>query len=177
MYTDCGERALYDENQGQPALLLQQGDYNCVFEHINQKDCFHYPAEKWVTFYYQVSIGHWGKPDSTINAWAALEEQPYKPGNNHTRQDLFSAPGSDLPVISDGIDIKFFRDSLFAFKSACFASRACCAYDGIFSGVFGSDLVSGVQSVSCSCGDHFGCYDRRWDHTTVRRRARRDACS
>ena len=78
MYTDCGDRALYDENHGQPPLLLQQGDYNCVFEHINQKDCFHYPAEKWVTFYYQVSIGHWGKPDSTINAWAALEGQPYK---------------------------------------------------------------------------------------------------
>lgn len=78
MYTDCGERALYDENHGQPPLLLQQGDYNCVFEHINQKDCFHYPAEQWVTFYYQVSIGHWGKPDSTINAWAAPEGKPYK---------------------------------------------------------------------------------------------------
>jgi len=78
MYTDCGDRALYDENHGQPPLLLQQGDYNCVFEHINRKDCFHYPTEQWVTFYYQVAIGHWGKPDSTINAWVAPDGQPYK---------------------------------------------------------------------------------------------------
>jgi len=77
MYTDCGDRALYWDT-GQPPLLLQQGDFNCVFEHINQKDCFHYPAEEWVTFYYQVAIGHWGKPASTINAWVALDGKPYK---------------------------------------------------------------------------------------------------
>ena len=77
MYTDCGAKALYWDT-GQPPLLLQQGDYNCVYEHIDEKHCFHYPAEEWITFYYQVSIGRWGKPQSTINAWVALEGRPYK---------------------------------------------------------------------------------------------------
>ena len=101
MYTDCGDRALYRDNRGQQPLLLEQGDYNCVFGHINQEDCFHYPADQWVTFYYEVSIGRWGKPESTINAWTALDGQLYKQWikishfilkNNH--------PGSDYDTVT-----------------------------------------------------------------------------
>jgi hypothetical protein len=77
MYTDCGSKALYWDT-GQPPLLLEQGDYNCVFEHVDQKNCFHYQADQWITFYYQVSVGRWGKPESTINAWAALEGQRFR---------------------------------------------------------------------------------------------------
>jgi hypothetical protein len=60
-------------NSGKPPCKLQQGDYNCWYGNYNSKDCFFYPANQWVTFYYQVSIGHWGKPDSAINAWVGLD--------------------------------------------------------------------------------------------------------
>ena len=77
MYTNCGGRPLYTNN-GQPPTKLEQGDYNCWYGRYNPKDCFYYPAEEWITFYYQISIGHWGKPDSTINAWVALDGKLYK---------------------------------------------------------------------------------------------------
>src|SRR5579885_127323 len=77
MYTDCGARGLYT-NSGNPPTKLEQGDFDCWYGRYNKKDCFFYPANRWVTFYYQISIGHWGKPDSTINAWVAVDGQPYK---------------------------------------------------------------------------------------------------
>jgi hypothetical protein len=77
MYTACGARMIAT-NAGQPPYLLEQGDYNCWYGHYDAKSCFMYPAEQWMTFYYQVSVGHWSKPDSTINAWVALDGQPYR---------------------------------------------------------------------------------------------------
>jgi hypothetical protein len=77
MYTACGAHMIAT-NDGKPPYLLEQGDYNCWYGQYNAKSCFMYPADQWVTFYYQVSVGHWGKPDSTINAWAALDGQPYR---------------------------------------------------------------------------------------------------
>lgn len=77
MYTDCGARSLFSNN-GKPPTKLEQGEYNCWYGNYNPKDCFFYPADRWMTFYYQVSIGHWGKPDSTVNAWVALDGKPYK---------------------------------------------------------------------------------------------------
>jgi hypothetical protein len=77
MYTACGGRMIAT-NGGQPPYLLEQGDYNCWYGQYNAKSCFMYPAEQWVTFYYQVSIGHWGKGDSSVNAWVALDGQQYR---------------------------------------------------------------------------------------------------
>lgn len=77
MYTDCGGRTI-STNNGVPPYKLEQGDYNCWYSQYNPKSCFFYPVEQWVTFYYQVSIGHWGKPDSNIQAWTALDGQSYK---------------------------------------------------------------------------------------------------
>ena len=77
MYTDCGGRGMYT-NEGTPPYKLEQGDYNCWYSHYNPKDCFFYPANQWVTFYYEISIGHWGKPDSTIKAWVALDGRPFR---------------------------------------------------------------------------------------------------
>jgi hypothetical protein len=77
MYTDCGARAIVTNN-GTPPYKLEQGDYNCWYGNYNSKDCFYYPANQWVTFYYQISIGHWGKPDSTINAWAGVDGKPLR---------------------------------------------------------------------------------------------------
>jgi hypothetical protein len=77
MYTACGARMIAT-NEGRPPYLLEQGDYNCWYGQYNAKSCFMYPADQWVTFYYQVSVGQWGKPDSTVNAWVALDGQEYK---------------------------------------------------------------------------------------------------
>jgi hypothetical protein len=77
MYTDCGARAMAT-NEGRPPYQLEQGDYNCWYGQYNAKSCFMYPADKWVTFYYRIAIGHWGVPDSKIEAWVAVEHQAYK---------------------------------------------------------------------------------------------------
>ncbi|HKN24323.1 MAG TPA: hypothetical protein VJX72_05695 [Candidatus Acidoferrum sp.] len=77
MYTDCGGRMIAT-NAGVPPYKLEQGDYNCWYSQYNAKNCFYYPVGEWVTFYYQISIGHWGKADSNIQAWAALDGQTYK---------------------------------------------------------------------------------------------------
>lgn len=77
MYTDCGARSIVTNN-GDPPYKLEQGDYNCWYGQYNAKDCFLYPVDQWVTFYYEVSIGHWGKPDSSIQAWSALDGKPYR---------------------------------------------------------------------------------------------------
>jgi hypothetical protein len=77
MNTSCGSRMIAT-NGGVPPYQIQQGDYNCWYKNFNPKDCFFYPANEWVTFYYQISVGHWGKPESVINAWVARDGEPYK---------------------------------------------------------------------------------------------------
>ena len=77
MYTDCGNRKLVT-NDGNPPYLLQQGEYNCWYAKYNSKDCFLYVANQWVTFYYKISVGHWGKPDSSISAWVGLDGKPMR---------------------------------------------------------------------------------------------------
>jgi hypothetical protein len=100
MYTDCGSRGLYT-NGGNPPTKLEQGDFNCWYGQYNEKDCFHYPADQWVTFYYQISIGHWAKPDSTIRAWVALDGQPYKQWINMTGFVLNNShPGADYDTVT-----------------------------------------------------------------------------
>lgn len=84
LYTDCGSKTMYT-NGGIPPFLKQQGDtpssgYNCKFGTDYHKDpkCLRFVPNTWMTFYYQVSVGDWGKPNSTIQAWAALPGEPLK---------------------------------------------------------------------------------------------------
>src|SRR4029077_1953537 len=84
LYTDCGARGMYT-NGGKPPYLKQQGEtsssgYNCKYGTDYQKDpkCLRFVPNTWMTFYYQISIGDWGKPNSNIQAWAALPGEPYK---------------------------------------------------------------------------------------------------
>jgi len=99
MYTNCGSRNLYSEQS--PPMKLQQGDYNCWYGNYNATDCFFYPVDQWITFYYQVSIGHWGGPDSAINAWVALDgklyEQWIKMPNYRLDNDH---PGNDYDTVT-----------------------------------------------------------------------------
>jgi hypothetical protein len=122
MYTDCGSRHLTTNNSN-PPYLFHQGDYKCWYGHLNTKDCFMYPTNQWVTFYYQVSIGHWGIADSEINAWVAFDGKPmkqwikmprFKLNNDHPGQDYDSVtlltymtgkdPGRDLPTADTWYD-------------------------------------------------------------------------
>jgi hypothetical protein len=100
MYTDCGAHPLYT-NGGNPPTKLEQGDFNCWYGKYSEKDCFYYPANQWVTFYYQVSVGHWGKPESSINAWVALDGQSYKQWIQMTGFVLKNDhPGNDYDTVT-----------------------------------------------------------------------------
>jgi len=100
MYTDCGQVSLFT-NGGNPPTKLEQGDFNCWYGQYNKKDCFYYPVDEWVTFYYQVSVGHWGKPDSTINAWVALDGKEYKQWIQMSKFTLKNDhPGNDFDTVT-----------------------------------------------------------------------------
>jgi len=100
MYTDCGGRMIAT-NSGVPPYKLEQGDYNCWYGQYSAKSCFYYPVDEWVTFYYRVSIGHWGKPDSTIQAWTALDGQGYKQWVDMPNFSLRNgSPGKDYDTVT-----------------------------------------------------------------------------
>ncbi len=97
MYSECGARSI-STNNGVPPYKLQQGDYNCWYGQYNKKDCFFYSVDEWTTFYYEVSVGHWGKSDSSVNAWVALDGQPYKQWIRMANFELKSDhPGKEGP--------------------------------------------------------------------------------
>jgi hypothetical protein len=83
MYTDCGGRGLFTNpwpnltwNNGTPPYLTQQGDtsttgYNCPYGNITNPDCFFFTTNTWMTFYWKITVGAWGTPTSTIQAWVS----------------------------------------------------------------------------------------------------------
>jgi len=100
MYTACGAR-MVATNEGVPPYQLEQGDYKCWYGQYNSKSCFMYPQDEWVTFYYEIRVGHWNKPDSTINAWVALDGQQYKQWIQMPRFTLQNEnPGKDFDSLT-----------------------------------------------------------------------------
>jgi len=100
MYSQCGSDNFYDDLHNGD-FLMEQGDFNCHYHKINARDCFMYPANEWITFYYKVRIGHWGKADSTIQAWVALPGKPYKQWIKMINHKLFNAsPGNDYDTVT-----------------------------------------------------------------------------
>jgi hypothetical protein len=80
--TDCGSFGLVaDPATGKakrlasPPLLMQQGDYNCAYGNYNPTDCFYLVPNEWLTFYYRVSLGTWGQPNSIVQIWVQREGQ------------------------------------------------------------------------------------------------------
>ena len=60
-----------------------------------------YPANTWVTFYYKVSIGTWGQPNSTIQAWVSVGGGPYKQWINITNHALYEdTAGVDYNMVT-----------------------------------------------------------------------------
>lgn len=100
MYSQCGSDGMtVDLHNGD--FLVEQGDYNCHYHDINPKDCFMYPADTWITFYYKTSIGHWGKADSTIQAWVALPGKLYKQWVKMPNHKLLNdSPGRDYDTVT-----------------------------------------------------------------------------
>jgi hypothetical protein len=80
-YVSCGNPALYSHD-GVPPMLIQQGDYNCRYRHddpyAGDSSCFNYPANTWMTEYWIVEIGDFGKPNTHFTAFIAPQGKPLK---------------------------------------------------------------------------------------------------
>jgi hypothetical protein len=130
MYTDCGANAMFT-NGGKPPYLKQQGDtassgYNCKFGTDYKKDpkCLRFVPNVWMTFYYRISVGDWGEPNSTIQAWAALPGGPLKqwinmpnfvlnvdtPGNNYDSIDLLNYMTGKDPRANHAIGFTWYDE-------------------------------------------------------------------
>jgi hypothetical protein len=108
MYSQCGADNFWN-TLGGGDYLLEQGDtaitgYNCHYRLVNTTDCFFYPSNTWVTFYYQVNVGTFGSPNSTIKASVAVGGGPYVEWinmPNHTiQQDTGPTDGFDLVTLT-----------------------------------------------------------------------------
>ena len=108
MYSQCGNDG-FQTNLNNGDFLLEQGDasgngYNCHYQTANNTatSCFIYPADTWVTFYYKVSIGTWGQPNSTIQAWVSVGGGPYAEFINMTNHTLYedTPAGADYDMVT-----------------------------------------------------------------------------
>ena len=107
MYSQCGADP-FEINLNNGDYLLEQGDtsttgYNCHYQTANNgpTSCFLYPSNTWVTFYYKVSIGNWGQPNSSILAWVSVGGQPYKEWINITNHVLNEdVAGADYNMVT-----------------------------------------------------------------------------
>lgn len=103
MYSQCGQDP-FQVDIGNFDYLLEQGDtptsgYNCHYhaEKNRRSSCFRYLPDIWITYYYKIQIGHWGQANSTIQAWVAVNGQPYKQWINMTSHKLNVDGGSVSP--------------------------------------------------------------------------------
>jgi hypothetical protein len=101
MYTDCGSRS-FDVDLGNGDFLYEKGDYNCHRWKPSPATCAFYRANEWMTFYYEVKIGRWGQPESTIKAWVAYDGKPFKQfaDAEHYRLDFDSGPSDVYDTIT-----------------------------------------------------------------------------
>jgi hypothetical protein len=101
MYTNCGG-VPFEVNLGNGDYLLEQGDtsssgYNCHYQNQNAAGCAYYQPNQWMTFSYEVKIGTWNQPNSTIKAWVGYEGGPLKEFVNIQNQVLqYNTSPSDV---------------------------------------------------------------------------------
>ncbi len=80
-YTSCGSPPLFSHD-GVPPMLIEQGDYKCRYGHegsyAGDSSCFTYPANTWITEYWVVEIGDFGKPNTHFMAYIAPQGKPLK---------------------------------------------------------------------------------------------------
>ena len=61
-------------------MLIEQGDYKCPYNSNGYAGlpCYHYPADSWITEYWEVHIGDYGQPNTHFIASIAAEGKPLK---------------------------------------------------------------------------------------------------
>jgi hypothetical protein len=93
MYSECGARHLFTSTSdissytSSTPLLVQQGSssnagYDCQYGQLtpgtgNGPGCYKLAANTWYTWYFKVSIGDWGQPNSSIQAFVSVNGGPY----------------------------------------------------------------------------------------------------
>jgi hypothetical protein len=124
MYTHCGQYGGNIDVGGQ--LYLQQGDYQCAYnsDYLNNPECLKYPKEKWMTFYFQGTIGTWGEPNSRLQAWFSVDGQPYQKWTDYQNFTLY-AEGDSLP----GFDSAYLTTYMTAKDSSADHATAYVWYD------------------------------------------------
>jgi hypothetical protein len=75
--------------------------YNCAYGSAQPNaNCFNYPANTWVTYYFHVHVGTWGSANSLVEGWVATPSAPtYKQWlymNNLTYFQDAGSPGFDM---------------------------------------------------------------------------------
>lgn len=103
MYTDCGQ-GLIEYGNGTDYVLEYSNPYPpgsdgtvyCLHSMVGNpaNKCMLYQANQWMTFYYEITIGAWGQPNSTIKAWVGYESAALQQFINKTNHILNQdAPG------------------------------------------------------------------------------------
>lgn len=92
LYTNCGAGPMSSSiDLGNGDFLLEEGEhsaslgavrdtgFNCHYQIVNNnaRSCATYPASVWVGYYYKITLGAFGTPTSTVQAWRHLPGQPY----------------------------------------------------------------------------------------------------
>lgn len=108
MYTHCGQFAPAYDVAGTVALEFSQPyppgssgtpgtDYYCLENMVGNpaNRCAVYATNAWMTFYYRVTIGAWGQPNSTIQAWVGYEGQPLKMWINRNSYTIYQNGAGD----------------------------------------------------------------------------------
>ena len=77
------------------------GGYNCPYGSAQPNaNCFDYPANVWVTYYFHVHIGTWGSANSLVEGWVStpsnLNYKQWLYMNNLTLNQDTGSPGFDM---------------------------------------------------------------------------------
>jgi len=91
MYANCGSVHLYNGS------FHEQGDYNCDNNNPTPQTCFMYPANTWVTYYYDITLNSTGGANSVVKAYVSVNGQPYQQWINISNY----AQGADTPNYYD----------------------------------------------------------------------------
>jgi hypothetical protein len=100
MYTACGQGLIEYTSQNQGVILeytqpyppgspgTSGVDYYCQYNLLSgprtNNRCAWYNSNEWMTFYYEITIGNWGQPNSIIRGYVGFEGQPLKAFINRT---------------------------------------------------------------------------------------------
>lgn len=73
---------------------VTKGPIGCHYgQGYNEPECVYFKANQWMTFYFEVHIGNWGAPNSSVKAWIAYEGQSLQQFID-LRQHIFRTGGS-----------------------------------------------------------------------------------